>query len=113
MATQSSPSGSDGVSAEPTTKKKKRKKNNKKTASGMSDTRGGGLMCLFAQRFANGSPTLDASKPQTLRDAAKCLLPSKAAARRLEGSSSPSKASASATHATNEDGLWCFETHWK
>ena len=56
MATQSSPSGSDGVSAEPTTKKKKRKKNNKKTASGMWHTRGGGLLCLLLSASPTGAP---------------------------------------------------------
>ena len=64
-------------------------------------------MCLL-HKFADGSPALDASEPQTLGDAAKCLLPSKVAARRLVGSSSPSKASASAAHATTDDGQWSF-----
>ena len=56
MATQSSPSGSDGVSAEPTTKKKKRKKIIKKTASGMWHTRGGGLLCLLLSASPTGAP---------------------------------------------------------
>ena len=67
--------------------------------------------CAFCTRFADGSPALDASKPQTLRDTAKRLLPSKVAARRLVGSSSPSKASASAAHATNDNGQRCFGLH--
>ena len=77
----------------------------------MWDTRGGGLVVPFAQRFADGSPALNANEQRTPSDAAKCL-------RRFGGSRSTSggaavapQASASATHATIDNGQWRFGVH--
>ena len=60
----------------------------------------GGLLCLL-HKFADG---IDTSEPRTPSDAAQCLLPQKAAGSPLKGSTKPTKATASARHATADDG---------
>ena len=108
MAAQSNASGSGSDSEAPTKKKKKRKKTQEKnkalasveTLASKSPGLAGGLLCLL-HKFADG---IDTSEPRTPSDAAQCLLPQKAAGSPLKGSSKPTKATASARHATADDG---------
>ena len=65
-------------------------------------------MCLFAQRFADGSPALNANEQRTPSDATKRLRRFGDSRSTSGGAAAAPQASASATHATIDDGQWCF-----